>query len=171
MEHNEHTPSQRDSFETGSTNPPKKHGGIVAAVLIMVIFMAGFLRALSLLNIGLFPPAPGNGTDILSPETALCAAGLPDPGFSGEPVSPLEQRLNQHPGGILVGTVTPGSSAAQCGVAAGDVLVQLDGQYVLSEEAFCRILGAHAPGETLSAVFCRSGSSFTCELTLTAPNN
>ncbi len=41
-------------YGTGNTMPPKSHGGILALLLIIVIFLSGIVSALSLLNIRLF---------------------------------------------------------------------------------------------------------------------
>ena len=46
-------PWDRDSYETGSTQPPKNRGGIIALLLILVIFLSGIASALGILNIKL----------------------------------------------------------------------------------------------------------------------
>ena len=169
MEHYEHNPAGPDSFETGSTNPPKTRGGIIAVLLVTVIFLAGFLRVLSLLNIGLFPPKPGGGTGILSSAAETCATGS-DPGFSGNTVTALSQRFYSCPKGVLIRQVTSGSAAALAGVAVGDVLVQLGGEAITDEASLQTVLQQHQPGDKLSAVFFRGGISYTCTLTLGANN-
>ena len=45
---------EESSYRTGSTTPPKDYGGVIAAVLILVIFFSGLSSALSMLNIRLF---------------------------------------------------------------------------------------------------------------------
>ena len=45
---------EEGSYRTGSTTPPKDYGGVVAAVLVLVIFFSGLSSALSMLNIRLF---------------------------------------------------------------------------------------------------------------------
>ena len=47
-------PWDPDSYETGSTRPPKSHRGILALLLILVIFLCGAASAMGLLNIRLF---------------------------------------------------------------------------------------------------------------------
>ena len=46
--------NEEGSYRTGSTTPPKDYGGVVAAVLVLVIFFAGLSSALSIMNIRLF---------------------------------------------------------------------------------------------------------------------
>ena len=45
----------QDSWEygTGSTQPPKSRGGLIAALLIAVIFLTGIVTVLGILNIRL----------------------------------------------------------------------------------------------------------------------
>lgn len=41
-------------YGTGNTRPPKNHGGIVALLLVVVIFLSGIVSVLSLMNVKLF---------------------------------------------------------------------------------------------------------------------
>lgn len=50
--HNE--PWNPDSYETGSTKPPKSRGGLLAVLLIAVIFLGGICCALGIMNVKLF---------------------------------------------------------------------------------------------------------------------
>ena len=44
----------QDSWQTGSTTPPKDKGGLMALLLILVIFLCGIVTVLGILNIKLF---------------------------------------------------------------------------------------------------------------------
>lgn len=48
------TPWDQGVYQTGSTRPPKSHGGLIAFLLIAVIFLGGIASALGILNIKLF---------------------------------------------------------------------------------------------------------------------
>lgn len=48
-ERSEMDPWERHSYGTGSTKPPKNHGGVIALVLIVAIFLCGVLSAVNLL--------------------------------------------------------------------------------------------------------------------------
>ena len=52
-------PWDRDSYETGSTRPPKSHGGIIAVLLIAVSILLGVSTVMGLLNIRLFAQSQG----------------------------------------------------------------------------------------------------------------
>ena len=47
-------PWDRDSYETGSTRPPKSRGGLIAVLLITVIVLLGVTTVMGILNIRLF---------------------------------------------------------------------------------------------------------------------
>ena len=47
-------PWDQDTYQTGSTNPPKSRSGLVALLLVIIIFLAGITSILSILNIKLF---------------------------------------------------------------------------------------------------------------------
>ncbi len=47
-------PWEADSWQTGSTQPPKSRGGMIALMLILIIFLCGIITVLGILNIRLF---------------------------------------------------------------------------------------------------------------------
>ena len=61
------------------------------------------------------------------------------------------------PAGAYVGRVDPGSAAAQAGVQAGDVVVQLAGQAVGTGRDVDRILAELRRGQTASVAVWRNG--------------
>ena len=42
------------TYNIGHTEPPKSYGGIIAALLIVIIFLGGIISILGLLNISMF---------------------------------------------------------------------------------------------------------------------
>ncbi len=44
---------QQDTYQTGRTHPPKSHGGVIAVLLVAIIFLGGLASAMSVLNIRL----------------------------------------------------------------------------------------------------------------------
>ena len=57
-------PWDQGTYQTGSTQPPKSRGGLMAVLLILVIFLAGLTSVLGIMNIRLFSVlnAQENGT-------------------------------------------------------------------------------------------------------------
>ncbi len=47
-------PWEPGMYETGRTRPPKNHGGLIAVLLVVVIFLCGLVSALGVVNIKLF---------------------------------------------------------------------------------------------------------------------
>ena len=45
---------ERDSYETGSTKPPKNRGGLLCVLLVAVVVLGGVVSALGIMNIRLF---------------------------------------------------------------------------------------------------------------------
>ena len=82
--YNQKEPWESGVYETGRTRPPKNHTGLIAILLVIVIFLSGLVSFLGLLNVKLFAqlkampeenPNPVNfvsGTEI--PESTLAAA-------------------------------------------------------------------------------------------------
>lgn len=62
----EHEPWDSDTYRTGSTQPPKKHGGLIAVLLIAVIALFGIVTILSMINIRLFTADGGKADESLS---------------------------------------------------------------------------------------------------------
>ena len=58
-------PWNQGTYQTGSTNPPKSHSGLVTVLLITVIFLAGIASILGVLNVRLFSALNAqNGTTV-----------------------------------------------------------------------------------------------------------
>ena len=52
--HNCNQPWDQGMFETGRTRPPKNHNGVIALLLVTVVFLAGLTTALGILNAQMF---------------------------------------------------------------------------------------------------------------------
>ena len=52
--YNQTDPWEPGMYETGRTRPPKSHGGLIAILLVVVIFLCGLVSALGVMNIKLF---------------------------------------------------------------------------------------------------------------------
>ena len=52
--YNQTDPWDEQMYGTGNTMPPKSHGGLIALLLMLVIFLSGIISVLSFLNIRLF---------------------------------------------------------------------------------------------------------------------
>lgn len=59
-------PEAQSTYQTGSTKPPKSHSGLMAVLLIAVIFLAGISSILGIMNIRLFSALNKDGNGPLS---------------------------------------------------------------------------------------------------------
>ena len=59
QQHND--PWDESVYGTGRVNPPKNHGGLIAFLLVLVIFMLGLVSAMGFLNVRLFAQLRGTG--------------------------------------------------------------------------------------------------------------
>lgn len=118
------------AYRTGRTAPKKSSRGLIAALLICVIFLGGLASALRILNIQLFwmlqdtqlaPLSFSEGTAAQMEEDCLSLAGM----ALQEPDS-VYQQLHDLPQGLYVARVEPGSQAEKLGVLPGDVLTALN---------------------------------------------
>lgn len=98
-------------------------------------------------------------------------SGRPDPGFSGETVSELQQRFYRCPAGVLIRQVTEGSHAEKVNISMGDILISLDGQRITTVEEMNEVIFGHQVGDTLEAVIYRGGRQYAVSLTLEEAGN
>ena len=79
---------------------------------------------------------------------------MPDFGFEGP--------------GVRVQQVMPGSAAEDAGIAAGDVIVALDGEPVTDLRSFSELLKARSPGDAVEVTVVRDGVERIVEAVLGA---
>jgi S1-C subfamily serine protease len=89
-------------------------------------------------------------------------------GVSTETVTPSLVRLRKLDvrQGAYVAVVTPDGGAAKAGVKKGDVMIEVGGQRVTSNDDVVRIVREHRPGDSLKVVVRRNGIRKTLEVAL-----
>ena len=106
QEHLDHRdPWDQGTYQTGSTNPPKSHSGLVALLLIAVIFLAGIASILGIMNIRLFSAlnAQNEGTVPMAlyagddDDEIRSTIGGPAPTIPTEDVSIQIEQSSEHP--------------------------------------------------------------------------
>lgn len=163
-------------YRTGNTQPRKNRNGLVAVLLMCVIFLSGVVSALGVLNVRLLGKleqltrekeafvsfAQGDG---LLPTGA--AEGTAFREYAGITVAelPLLYRQMYHlPQGLYVSQVAEGSGAEKAGIAPGDVLMMANGVAIEQLEKLEEVLASG--GETAVLTLCRDGQQRTCTLSL-----
>ena len=70
---------ERDSYETGSTKPPKNRGGLLCVLLVVVVLLGGITSALGIMNIRLFHQLNDDGEQSASVSFNEETEGSTDP--------------------------------------------------------------------------------------------
>ncbi|HEU4870650.1 MAG TPA: PDZ domain-containing protein [Pyrinomonadaceae bacterium] len=69
------------------------------------------------------------------------------------------------PGATFKAVNLPGGPADKAGLVGGDVIINFDGQPVMSEDDMEKVLARTPPGKTVEVVYLRDGESHTTQLT------
>ena len=109
--HNPHDPWDQSIYGTGRTVPPKSKGGIMAILLILVIFLSGITCVLSILNIRL-----SRQLDDQKPQELLSFSMSDAVVATESPTVPVDRQTE--PGDVSIDLHTPSADA---------VLAQVDG--------------------------------------------
>ena len=170
-------PWNQSSYQTGSTQPPKKRGGLVAVLLAAVIFLSGISSALGVLNIKLINQLQENEEDYhpvrfyqadTIMENGITDEGSPVAGLGieGETVPVAYQRYYRLPAGVSITKVLPGGAAEKAGLVVGDILLSIGDVRITSTDELSAALYSHKAGDTLQLVVYRGHRQINVSLTL-----
>ncbi len=159
----------QDTYRTGSTRPPKKREGVVAFILVLVIFLCGVSTVLNFFHIQL--PAPPL---TIEPETTPLTFTRNHSqqqtediafllGFSGQEVPELWCLYQDLPQGIYITDVA--DQAALQGVLPGDILLSVDGQNITSTEQLRALLDT-CQKPSAQVILYRGGEQIETTLTM-----
>lgn len=153
---------QRNEYRTGRTEPRRKHNGIIALLLILVIFLSGLVSVLGIMNIRLFrlldkkkhsaPLSFSRQEELLPTQTEDTVI------FSGmtiQEIPAVYQSVHELPAGLYIAHIQEGSAAQQVGILAGDVLESFAGTPVTTLDALKNLL-TDAKG-SITLTICREG--------------
>ena len=176
-------PWDRDFYGTGSTQPPKDRGGLVAFLLVAVILLGGTCSALGIINLRLldqlaqqepvgtlnvFDPTQDNSYPTPIGESTDSIA-FPRLGLEGQTVSEFDRRFYDLPQGVLITEVLEDGSAQAAGFHTGDVIVTIGGQTVSTQEELEAALENCPAGTPVALEFYRHQTAQKMETTVTLP--
>ena len=122
------------TYQTGSTRPPKSHGGLITVLLIVVILLAGIASALGLLNIRMFQALQAQeavsftGTDGTVPtQTAPIVSTAPEQPSGGDHQLPLSQAPQGTPNATQEGGLSLQEIYEQVIPSVVSITCQVDG--------------------------------------------
>lgn len=166
------------TYQTGRTEPPKRYGGLVAFLLVLVILLSGISTALSILNLKLYWQLNANDP---TPQVAFSRTeeNLPAPadyhgesslletylGVSGTAIPQVHQRYYKLPKGIYITRVATDSEASLKGLVTGDVILSINRIPVPDAAALEQATKALRTGDSVELILSRSGSEISTTLT------
>ena len=165
----------QDTYQTGSTRPPKNYGGIIAFLMVLVIFLSGVSTALGLMNIRLFRFIKESKTQETAPvafSQSHSQSGTQAEdicfrlGFSGQEIPDFWCVYQDLPHGIYITDVQEQSDAFSKGVLPGDILLCLDGTDITTADQLHTLLSTPKDRTTAQVVLYRSGTQIELNLKL-----
>ena len=172
--HNQPCPDQ-DFYQTGSTQPPKSHSGIITLLLSLVILLAGLVSLLGVQNIRLFQALKESElsalSDAQSPNsstqtTGNHVSGQPSLGIQGEEVTAVSQHYYGLPAGVYITQVSDGAQTQ--GMHTGDILLDVNGTRVSTPRELSLAVSACRIGETATVTVYRNKERLSLTLTVEA---
>lgn len=177
MRHKKQTTEQFDewsawnqnTYQTGSTTPPKSHGGLIAFLLGLVIFLCGISTSLGLMNIRLFQVLNTQMEETTSPAAAISYSAPVEEdaqeldaidfafGFSGQTVPKFWNLYQGLPQGVYVTYVYRNTPAAQQGLLPGDIILSIDGIFTADVQLLMDALDTYEPDTQAQVVLYRGG--------------
>ncbi len=166
---------QSFEYRTGRTAPAKSHRGIIAFLLIVVIFLSGIVSALGLMNIRLFwlleQLGSGNETPLSfsqesDPAVGENVAALQVSGMSCVEPGDVYRELYDLPQGLYVSHVEEDSPAFHAGIAPGDVLLRMAETETPDFSALESVVERFS-GNKVPMTVIRNGESLQFEILLT----
>lgn len=165
------------TYQTGRTQPPKRYGGLVTFLLVLVILLSGISTALSIMNLKMYRKLNAVET---TPQVAFSRSSDPTQpteevleevrelqthlGISGTVIPDVYQRYYKLPSGIYVSRVADSSEAKEKGIIAGDIITEIAGHAV--EDDFPDIWAQDLKvGDEIELTLYRSGSEIDMTLT------
>ena len=150
------------TYETGVTQPEKSHRGLIAVLLMVVIFLSGVVTALGLMNVQLFRKLQAEDGDQVAPvsfefpEEGISpysrmdvGTQIPELGIWYVMVSGIYNQYYDIPMGPMV------TAASHKTICSGDILRAVKGQSVENEQALQEVLAACKRGEQVELTFYR----------------
>lgn len=166
-----------ESYQTGRTRPPKSYGGIVAFLLILVIFLSGIVSLLGVMNIRLFRMVESQDSQDISLLTRsasaqqdIATANYGDHqatlGITAQEITSFYQHYYSIPQGVYVTQVESGSDCYAQGLRSGDILTHFNGTPITGSDTLRSLLQATLPGDSVSLTVYRSGTQRQMTVTL-----
>ena len=161
--------NETGTWQTGRTEPPKRHSALISVLLVLVILLCGISTALGFLNFKLYkeltqPEEPSRvsfsrGVDTV--ETVVIHEedlSLPGLGLQGTMIPAVYQRYYKLPNGIYVTKVDSASEAFSKSIVAGDIITEMANTAVTDKAALEQLMQTFTPGQEVTLQLYRNGT-------------
>ena len=159
---------QSYEYRTGQTQPSKSSRGLIAFLLICVIFLGGLVSLLGVMNIHLLgklqksnQQTPLSFAEGGTVPTSEDAQSLTVEGIRFQELPELYQQMYELPAGLYVVDAPDGS-----GIEPGDVLLSFAGTHVPTLPLLSSLYHSYAPGEQIVLSFHREGKTIHHTITV-----
>ena len=163
--------NETGTWQTGRVQPPKRYGGLIAFLIVLVILLSGISTALSIMNLKLYwklntqettPQVAFSRSDDSVPAADETHEDVPELqdhlGIVGTVIPEVYQRYYKLPHGIYVSQVLSGSEAQKKGLVAGDIITKIAGREVQDTLLMDLWAAGMEEGDPVSLTLYRSGS-------------
>ena len=176
-------------YQTGVTAPPKTYSGIIAVLLVLVIFLGGVVSILGLMNIHLFRKLTRQQEEGAAMAFETCAVQAettdwslaiyeepqniersddrPSLGVMGQQISPFYAEYYSVPQGVYITQVDPDSDAWLQGIREGDILLSFSGTRITGSDSLHAALSQKLPGDRVAVCVYRKGHHYDFNVVLT----
>ena len=176
--------NETGTWQTGRIQPPKRYGGLIAFLLVLVILLSGISTALSIMNIKLHRKLSDSQatTSMAFSRSAESAEAQPTEavheevrelqthlGITGTVIPDVYLRYYQLPRGIYVSRIADRSEAQEKGMVEGDIITSINGQSVRDSLPEDWADGLKS-GDKVALSLYRSGTQIDLELTWNPKN-
>ena len=133
----------RDTYQTGVTDPPKAHRGLITGLFMAVIFLCGIVTALGAMNIRLVWQVSNetsqaktvsftrqSGVEAGSYDWEVAEEAFWELGFVGRELPAVYSNYYNLPQGVYISQVDSASGLGKLGLRPADVLVEVNGTAV-----------------------------------------
>ena len=157
------------TWQTGRTEPPKRHSALISILLVLVILLSGISTALSILNFKLYKkltqpeeqPRVSFSREADPAETEASYEedlSLQGFGIQGTLIPAVYQRYYKLPNGLYVTSVSAAGQACSQGIVAGDIITEIAGTSVTDRSSLEQLLLTFTPGREVTLRLYRNGT-------------
>ena len=163
------------TWQTGRTEPPKRHSALISILLVLVILLSGIYPALSILNFKLYkklalPEEQPRVSFFREADPAETEASYDEDlslqgfGIQGTLIPAVYQRYYNLPNGLYVTSVSAAGQACSQGIVAGDIITEIAGTSITDRSSLEQLLQTFTPGREVTLHLYRNGMVSTLSL-------